>query len=80
MIRPEAPNYHPDMITRLGDRALEYVLTMIPDHAEQERLIGRFTDMIAASIREFATPKGIDGIPAGEFLAELNRHAEPLVA
>ncbi|MBI5311110.1 MAG: TetR/AcrR family transcriptional regulator [Actinobacteria bacterium] len=80
MVREDAPNYHPDMITRLGDRALEYVLTMIADHSEQERQLGRFLDMIDATMREYATPAGIEGIPAEAFLAELNRRSEPLVA
>jgi len=66
----DAPPYGIDVIVRLGDRLMEYVLLDVPKDA-QEALVGSYVDMVASYAERYATPVGMEGLPAHEFVAAL---------
>lgn len=82
MVAEDAPSHRPDMLIRLCDRMLEFVLTNDLAPAEQDQAIEQFVDMLAAYVERWATPRGLEGIPLDEFLASLGprpeHHAESL--
>ncbi|MGB1582812.1 MAG: TetR/AcrR family transcriptional regulator [Solirubrobacterales bacterium] len=71
MVAEGAPDYQPDLFTRLGDRALEYILTNGFSIESQNEQMGRYVDMVASYIERFLTERGIVGLPTTEFFAAL---------
>lgn len=74
MLAPGAPVHQRALLARLGDRALEYVLTSGLTKDEQEDALGQYVDMAATFIEKFATSRGIDGVPTSEFFMALDQH------
>lgn len=74
MVAPGAPIHRRGMIARLGDRALEYVLTSGLTAAEQDETMGQYVDMAATFVEKNATPRGVEGIPTPEFFMALDQH------
>jgi AcrR family transcriptional regulator len=78
MIRGDAPSHRPDMLIRLADRTLEYVLTSGLTVDEQDDAVTLFADMVASFIERWATPAGVDGITLEQFAAALGPNPEHL--
>lgn len=74
MLPPGGPVHRRGMLARLGDRALEYVLTSGLSAAEQDETLEQYVDMTASFIERFATQRGVDGIPTSEFFMALDQH------
>lgn len=66
--------YKPEIFTRLGDRAMEFVVTSDLTRDEQDLTLEQYVDMVATFIERYATPRGIDGVPTAEFFAALDQH------
>jgi AcrR family transcriptional regulator len=62
-----APIFSAELIVRLFDRMFEFVFltTRTPD--EQQAIVLTFVDIIATFLERFATPVGLEGVPAEEF-------------
>lgn len=71
LIQADTPPHRPDMLIRLCDRTLEYVLTSGLSAAEQDEAIDRFVDMVASYVERWATPDGLNGISLEQFAAAL---------
>lgn len=71
MIRADAPDYRPDIFTRLTDRILEYILTSDMTKDEQIDAAERMVDMVASYVERFATDNGLHGVPTKDFLEAL---------
>lgn len=74
MLPPGGPVHRRGMLARLGDRALEYVLTSGLTADEQDETMEQYVDMAASFIERFATQRGVDGIPTSEFFMALDQH------
>jgi AcrR family transcriptional regulator len=74
MVRSDAPEYRLEMFIRLGDRALEFVLTSDLSKEEQDDTIAHYCDALASYFERFATKAGIEGIPTADFLAALGEN------
>lgn len=70
------PAFGVELVVRLFDRMFEYVFLAERTPEEQEAIVRTFTDMIVTYAEQFATPAGIDGITAEEFVVALAA-AEP---
>lgn len=66
--------YQPEMFTRLGDRAMEFVVTSDLTREEQDLALEQYVDMAATFIERYATQRGIEGVPTAEFFAALDQH------
>jgi AcrR family transcriptional regulator len=65
------PDFGTELVVRLFDRMFEYVFLAERTPEEQEAIVRTFTDMIVTYAEQFATPRGIDGISAEEFVVAL---------
>lgn len=74
MLPPGAPTHRRAMLARLGDRALEFVLTSGLSEEEQDKTLGQYVDMAATFIEKYATDRGVEGVPTPEFFMALDQH------
>ena len=65
------PDFGTELVVRLFDRMFEYVFLAERTPEEQEAIVRTFTDMVVTYAERFATPAGIDGLSAEEFVAAL---------
>jgi len=61
------PTFNAELIVRLFDRMFEFVFLAARTAEEQETIVLTFVDIIATYLERFATPAGLDGVPAAEF-------------
>jgi AcrR family transcriptional regulator len=77
------PTFNAELIVRLFDRMFEFVFLAARTPEDQETIVLTFVDIIATYLERFATPAGLDGVPAPEFglaLGELLARSEtPIV-
>lgn len=74
MVREDTPHFRPEMFIRLGDRALEYALTSGFEEGEETYMVAICCEAIASFFERFATPVGLEGVPAADFVAALGEH------
>lgn len=74
MLPPTASTHRRGMLARLGDRALEYVLTGGLTEAEQDETMEQYVDMAATFMEKYATTRGVEGVPTSEFFRALDQH------
>lgn len=65
------PDFAADLIVRLFDRQFEFVFTTPRPAAEQEEIVLALVDMVSTYLERYATPAGLEGVPAAQFLAAL---------
>jgi hypothetical protein len=70
-VAPHALDEEAELAVRLADRMFEFLLRKERTDSDQDAIVDRFTDMIAGRLEELATPAGIEGISAQEFIAAL---------
>ncbi len=68
----EAPEFIAPLLVRLYDRMFEFVFMTDRDPEEQERIVLTFVEIVIRHMERFATPAGIEGIPAERFLEALD--------
>jgi AcrR family transcriptional regulator len=73
-----APEFIAGLFVRLTDRMFEFVFLAERTAEEQEEIVLTFVDMLATYMERFATPAGIEGISAEEFVRALAK--DPSVA
>ncbi len=71
MTRRDTPEFAADLWVRLFDRMFEFVFLTSRSATEQEEIVLFFVDMIASQLERFATPVGLEGVPAADFLRAL---------
>jgi AcrR family transcriptional regulator len=74
MLRDDTPPYRHELFIRLADRALEYILRSDLSEDEQNMTTYMFCDAIASYFERFATPAGLEGVPAADFVSALGEH------
>jgi AcrR family transcriptional regulator len=62
-----APRFSSELVVRLVDRMLEFVLLAERTAEEQETIAMSVVDMVAGYLERFATPAGLEGIRTEEF-------------
>jgi AcrR family transcriptional regulator len=62
-----APRFSSELVVRLVDRMLEFVFLVERTAEEQEAIALSVVDMVATYLERFATPAGLEGVPAEEF-------------
>ena len=62
-----APRFSSELVVRLVDRMLEFIFMEERTAEEQETIALTVVDMVAGYLEGFATPAGLEGIPAKEF-------------
>jgi AcrR family transcriptional regulator len=67
------PDYFAGLLVRLFDRMFEYVFLAERTAAEQEAIVRSYVDMICTYMERFATPAGLEGISAEEFVAAFEK-------
>ena len=67
------PEFIAPLIVRLFDRMFEFVFLAERTAAQQEEIVLTFVDMVSTYMERFATPGGINGITAEEFVRALTR-------
>lgn len=67
----KAPRFSSELVVRLVDRMLEFVFVVERTAEEQETIALSVVDMITGYLEGFATPAGLEGIPAKEFALAL---------
>jgi AcrR family transcriptional regulator len=70
-LRADTPSYGVELIARITDRMFEFTFVPTRPEAEQDDIVTRFVDMVAAAIEQYATPAGLNGVASGEFIAAL---------
>jgi AcrR family transcriptional regulator len=65
------PDFAADLIVRLFDRQFEFIFTTPRTAAEQQEIVLALVDMVSTYLERYATPVGLEGVPAAEFLAAL---------
>jgi AcrR family transcriptional regulator len=70
------PDFVADLVVRLFDRMFEFVFMAPRSPAEQEQIVLAVAGMVTAYLEGYATPTGIDGVPAAQFLAALSGGGE----
>ena len=71
----EVPDFIAELLVRLFDRMFEFVFLAERTPEEQEAIVLAYVDMIATYMETFATPAGIEGISAQEFVRRLQQAA-----
>jgi AcrR family transcriptional regulator len=66
-----APDFSAELLVRLFDRMFEFVFVQQRTAKEQKAIVLSFVDMISTHMERFATPAGMKGIDAGEFVQAL---------
>jgi len=74
MLPKLTPDFRAELVVRLFDRMFEFVFFIERTAEEQETIVLTFVDMVASYLEGFATPAGLEGIPADQFILAL---AEP---
>ena len=59
------------LLVRLFDRMFEFVFLAERTAEQQEQIVLTFVDIVATYIERFATPAGLEGISAEEFVRTL---------
>jgi hypothetical protein len=67
----KAPRFSSELVVRLVDRMLEFVFLTERTAEEQETIALTVVDMVSGFLEGFATPAGLEGIPAKEFALAL---------
>jgi AcrR family transcriptional regulator len=67
------PPFNAGLIVRLFDRTFEHIFGAERPAQEQEAILLGAVDMIASYMERYATPAGLDGISAEQFLEALRR-------
>ena len=62
-----APTFTAEMLVRLFDRMFEFVFLVERTVEEQQTIVLTFVDIMASYLERFATPAGLEGMPAEEF-------------
>jgi AcrR family transcriptional regulator len=70
------PDFVADLVVREFDRMFEFVFSVPRKPAEQEEIVLVVVGMVTSLLEGYATPAGIDGVPAREFLALLSGGAD----
>jgi hypothetical protein len=65
------PDFGTELVVRLFDRMFEYVFLAERSPEEQETIVRTFTDMIVTYAEQFATPAGLEGVSAEDFVHAL---------
>lgn len=66
-----APEFGTELLVRLFDRMFEFVFVVQRTPEEQEQIVHTFVDMVMSYAERFATPAGLTGISAEQFLQAL---------
>lgn len=69
----EGPHFGAGLIVRLFDRTFEHIFRIARPAAEQDAILLEVVDMIATYMERYATPAGLEGVSAEEFLVVLRR-------
>ena len=64
----EGPHFGAGMIVRLFDRMFEHVFAIARSREQQDAIVLDVIDMISGYMERYATPAGLDGVPAEEFV------------
>ncbi len=64
----EGPHFGAGMIVRLFDRMFEHVFAIARSREQQDAIVLDVIDMIAGYMERYATPAGLDGVRAEEFV------------
>jgi AcrR family transcriptional regulator len=72
-----APEFSAELLVRLYDRMFEFAFITDRSPEERERIVFTFVEMVIRYMESFATPEGIEGIPAERFVRALMRDAPP---
>jgi AcrR family transcriptional regulator len=67
------PHFGAGLIVRLWDRTFEHIFRIPRSASEQEAIVLEVVDMISSYMERYATPAGIDGVSAEEFLLVLRQ-------
>jgi hypothetical protein len=70
-LNADAPDFGAQLAVRLADRMFEFVFLAKRTRAEQDAIVTLFLEMVTSELQKYATPAGIDGIAADEFMAIL---------
>lgn len=65
------PDFVADLVVRQFDRMFEFVFSAPRKPAEQEEIMLAMVGMVTSFLEDYATPAGIEGVPAADFLAAL---------
>lgn len=71
MLPELTPDFRAELVVRLFDRMFEFVFFAERTAEEQQTIVLTFVDMVASYLEGFATPAGLEGIPADEFVLTL---------
>lgn len=72
MLREGSPPLRIDLISRMGDRLLDFVLTSGMSPEEQEDAVRRYIEMSAAYYdQNYASQRGLTGVPKEEWFAAI---------
>jgi AcrR family transcriptional regulator len=71
LLRDDAPTFGAELIVRLCDRMFEFALLRPRPREQQDEIVERFVAMVATELEAFATPAGLNGIPAADFTGSL---------
>jgi AcrR family transcriptional regulator len=71
MLPELTPDFRGELVVRLFDRMFEFVFFTERSAEEQQTIVLTVVDMVASYLEGFATPAGLEGIPADEFILAL---------
>ncbi len=69
----DGPHFGAGLIVRLFDRMFEHIFRIERTAQEQEAIVLEVVDMISSYMERYATPAGLEGVSADDFLLVLRR-------